>query len=210
MLSPIDCINYFVNQPVWITGGDDTQYYIEKKGNEVIIAFAPSNSKRDWINNFRFWKTPYKDMEVKYYCHAGFLDCWKKIRHEVEDAVRALNPKQITVTGYSYGGAIATLCKEDMWYCFPDIREDIQAITFGAPRVIGFYNWKKIKERWNNTRLIKNSADIVTCVPLIVMFYHHVASLICIGEKVRFWKYFKPQKYHSIHEYKKSIEDILK
>lgn len=221
MKTPLECSEYFVNQPQWTTGGDDTQYYIEKDDStgEVTVVFAPSNSKRDWLNNFRFWKKPYKNMAVRFYCHAGFLDCYKKVEDEIRNQVKALNPTSITITGWSYGGAMAVLCMENFWYEFiylrenqttdtserarmaiglPSLRGKIQCITFGCPRVVGFWNWKKIKERWEGTRLFKNGADIVTCVPLVVMLYHHVAEQIHIGDKIKLWKYVLANKYHNV------------
>ena len=221
MKTPIQCAAYFVNQPQWTTGGNDTQYYIEKneKTGEVTVVFAPSNSKRDWINNFRFWKKPYKNMNITFFCHAGFLECYKKVEDEIRNRVKALNPSSITITGWSYGGALAVLCMENFWYEFiylregqqtdtsnrakmavglPSLRGKIQCITFGAPRVVGFWNWKRIKERWEGTRLFKNGADIVTCVPLVVMLYRHVSKQIHIGDRIRLRRYFKPGTYHNV------------
>lgn len=213
MLTPIKCAELFKSSIPWKTGGEDTQYYIRKTNStgEVLIMFAPSNSKLDWKNNFSFWKRPYKDMEVKFFCHGGFLKCWKLVRDEVEDEVKKLNPKSITVTGWSYGGAIATLCMEDMWYLFPELRgEHLQCITFGAPRVIGFLNYKKIKERWTNTRLFTNGSDIVTCVPFICMMFRHVTQQIHIGKLRHFIDFFKPQIYHDISNYIESIRKIIR
>ena len=220
MKTPYQCTSYFVNQPEWITGGDDTQYYIEKndKTGEVVVVFAPSNSKRDWLNNFRFWKKPYKNMDITFFCHSGFLTCYKKVEDEIREAVKALDPSSITITGWSYGGAMAVLCMENLWYEFiylrehpestdsrareaegkPSLRGKMQCITFGCPRVVGFWNWKKIKERWEGTRLFKNGADIVTCVPLVTMLYHHVSKQIHIGDKIRLWKYLQANKYHNV------------
>ena len=79
MISKLEAAEYFNGKVVdWITSGIDTQYCIEQKEDgEVIIAFLGSNSPVDWKTNFTFWKKPYKDMEVTYYCHGGFLKCWK-------------------------------------------------------------------------------------------------------------------------------------
>ena len=221
MKTPIDCISYFVKEPQWTTGGDDTQYFIEKDENtgEVTVVFAASNSKRDWLNNFKFWKKPYKNMDTTFFCHSGFLTCYKKVEDEIRNQVKALNPSSITITGFSYGGAMAVLCMENFWYEFiylrenqttdtserakmavglPSLRGKIQCITFGAPRVVGFWNWWKIKDRWEGTRLFKNGSDIVTCVPLVVMLYHHVAKQIHIGDQVRLWKYLLTGNYHNM------------
>lgn len=211
MLTSLECAEYFVNQPEWITGGDDTQYYIERKDDgEVVIVFAESNSKVDWKNNFSFWKKPYRDMEVPFFCHGGFLKCWKLVRDEIANIVVDMRPTAITVTGWSYGGAIATFCIEDMWFRYPALRNKMQCVTFGAPRVIGWWNYRKIKERWESQRLFTNGADIVTCVPFIFMMFRHVHEQIHIGDLRKFWRFFRPGKYHLINNYIDSIKQITK
>jgi len=212
MLTSQQCIDYIFTRGEaeglhYEVFGEDTDTLIHKRENgEVVIAFCGSNSKVDWKNNFRFWKKAYKDCEIPFVAHSGFLKCWKLIRHEVEDRVRALNPTSITFTGHSYGGAISVLCMEDMKYCFPDI--EIQMVTFGAPRVIGWRNWKKIKDRWENSRQFRNGSDVVTNVPFIFMFFHHVVKRTCMGDKPTFFGLFNPYKYHDLNAYYEQIEKI--
>lgn len=201
MRTVLECAEYFNRDINWTVGGDDTQYYIEKIGDEVIIAFLGSNSNTDWKNNFSFWKRPYKDMEIPFYCHGGFLKCWKLIRDEIEQKVLDLNPKYITVTGHSYGGAMATFCIEDMWYLFPELRSKMQCITFGSPRILGLWNYKKIKDRWASQRLFTNGSDIVTCLPFNCMFFRHVKDQIHIGKIRNIFDFFKPDKFHNITGY---------
>ena len=205
MLTPMECIDYIYTRNEasgldYEILGEDTDTLIHKRDDgEVVIAFCGSNSKVDWKNNFHFWKRAYKESEIPFNAHSGFLKCWKLIRHEVEDRVRALNPTSITVTGHSYGGAIAVLCSEDMKYCFPDIK--INLITFGAPRVIGWRNWKKIKDRWEGARQFRHGADFVTCVPFFAMFFHHVRKRICLGDRPTVIGWFRLVKYHSLDGY---------
>ena len=52
MRTVLECAEYFNRDIPWCTGGEDTQYFIEKIGDEVVIAFLGSNSKIDWRNNF--------------------------------------------------------------------------------------------------------------------------------------------------------------
>jgi predicted lipase len=212
MITPLQCIDYIclrgeAQELSYRILGEDTDTLIHKRENgEVVIAFCGSNSKVDWKNNFHFWKKAYKDAEIPFNAHSGFLKCWKLIRHEVEEQVKALNPVSITVTGHSYGGAIAVLCAEDMGYCFPDVK--IQMVTFGAPRVIGWKNWKKIKERWDNARQFRCGADFVTCVPPLGMFFHHVVKRTHIGDRPSIMGWFKSGKYHDLDEYTHQIIKI--
>lgn len=220
MLTPYECANLFDEnyrkehgyQSEWTTLDSDkydTQFIISKRDDgEVVIVFKQSDSMTDWLNNFHFWKKAYKDAEINFHAHSGFLRCWKEVRHHIEDAVKTLNPQSITVTGWSYGGAMAVLCMEDMGYLFPLIER--QCITFGAPRVIGWHNWSKIKDRWKNTRQFKNGSDLVTTIPFLGMGFHHVAELTCIGQRIKFWRYLMVDRYHKIHEYIKTFEEIIR
>ena len=193
----------------WSTAGDDTQYHIEdySGSGDIVIAFLGSNSDVDWKNNFRFWKTPYKNMETKFYVHAGFLKCWKLIEDTIGAELSKYNISSITITGHSYGGALAILCKEYIWYHYPELRDNTRLITFGAPRVIGLHNWTKIKDRWNNSTLLMNGSDFITRIPFRCMFYRHVAKIIHLGDEIRLWKYFD-FKYHWIENYCDSIRRI--
>ena len=79
--------------------------------------------------------------------------------------------------------------------------------------MVTWKNWKKIKERWNKDSLrqtieFKNGSDIVTAVPLMMWGFHHVASIVHIGQPIRWWRYFRPYTYHHINGYKETIEKI--
>lgn len=221
MKTPAGCLTLLENTTDWITSGRDVQYIIQsdKKG-EVTVVFDQSNSLEDWTNNLKFWKTPYKNMEVKFKVHTGFLKCWHSVRDEIMDAIETLNPSAITITGHSYGGAMAILCMEDCWYRFIKCREEsedeevqatslrdkIQCITFGAPRVIGKWRFKKVQERWLNSRLFTNGADIVTCLPPAIFGYIHVVKQTHVGDFRRIWRFFLGKKYHDLPGYRESIE----
>lgn len=211
MLTPLECTRYFIESGFdWIVSGDDTDYYMEDyTGNgDYVIAFYGSDSKIDWRNNFRFWKVPYKHMEVKFYVHAGFLKCWKLVEDEIIGKLRSCNFRTLTITGHSYGGAISILCKESVWFNFPEKRDKVKLMAFGSPRVIGLYNWRKIKERWDNSLLLSNGSDIVTKIPFASMLYRHVRKVTHIGDVPRLFKYFKAEHYHSIDGYRSTLERI--
>lgn len=199
-MTPLEATTFFESGYLqWNTIGDDTQYYAYQDGDETVIIFAPSNSKIDWKNNFKFWKKPYKRMDVTFYVHSGFLRCWKLINDFFIDLVKDTGCKKLTIIGHSYGGAIALLCAEDMWYNIPELRGHINTITFGAPRILGWFNYKKIKERWEGTREFSNGTDMVTMIPPSFFGYRHPRKVIHIGKLRNFIDFFKPQKFHDIY-----------
>lgn len=195
----------------WETVGKDTQYCIVETEEETVILFLGSNSKRDWLTNLTFPKKPYKRMEVPFTVHRGYLKEWKLIRNVFTDYFwkqlevgTALKP--IIISGHSYGGAIATLCKEQLWHDLPFMREDIRLVTFGAPMVVGFWNFRKVKHCWKNSTLYRNGSDAVTVVPSALLGFRHVHKLTKIGDKFRLWKMFKTGTYHLIEEYIRSMK----
>lgn len=208
MKNTLDCTKYFLEDTPWVTGGEDTQYYIEKNNRtrEVTVAFLGSNSKVDWKANFSFLKKPYKNMEVKFRVHGGFLKRWQAVRDEVMNKIEELNPSCITITGHSYGGAMALFCAEDCWFRFIKSREGqdnslkgkIHCFTFGAPRILGFMNYKKIKERWEGTIELWNGSDLVTCVPPLWLLYRHPVRRTHIGDKYHWYMLFRPDIFHGI------------
>lgn len=216
----LECANYF-SEDEWETAGTDTQYLLkfDEKTKRVVIAFYGSNSKEDWRANFSFWKRPYKDMDVTFFVHAGFLKRWKEARDVIMSRIEELNPEFITITGHSHGGAIALLCMEDCWFRFIKKREGeesclkgrIECITFGAPRTLGLFNYKKIKERWNNTIEYFNGSDIITCIPPKYFLYRHPVKRTHIGEKYNLFKMlFKSDTYHPIWDYREVLEGLVK
>lgn len=190
----------FIENAHWETIGDDTQYRILYEEDEVVIAFYGSNSEADWKNNFNFLKTPYKNMPTKFYVHRGFLGAWKLINDFFLELVRDID-RPITIIGHSYGAAIATLCMEDLYFNYPEKRDKLRLVTFGSPRIVGFWNFRKVKERWNNTSVYNNALDIVTRVPFVWMGFRHVKKMTRLKNKS--WLHFI--RNHEISEYKKEI-----
>jgi len=160
----------------WQTVGDDTQYLILDTPDEFVIAFYGTNSLCDLKNDFLFPKNPYKTMSIPFKAHRGFLRAWKACDDFFMDLVKDVN-KPITIVGHSYGGAIATLCMEDVWFNYPEKRNTLKMVTYGAPRVIGWKNHNQIAERWEKSTMYCNELDVVCHVPFFFMGFRHVHRL---------------------------------
>ena len=179
------------NRDDYYHNADKVSYKFIEDGDTLYIYFEPSNGKVDWLHNFMFKKKPYKDMKMPYRVHKGFLKCWKTIEdviiHKINECDDTSNEKlwkKIIIVGYSHGGALAVLCHECCWYHRPDIRDNIKTIAFEGPRVYGAFRVKKkLRERWKNFRLLRNSTDIVTHLPPVIFGYTHVGSVIKINNK---------------------------
>lgn len=163
---------------------DDGDFAIETKGNTLFLLFQWTHSKTDWISNFDFAAKPYKDMEITWRCHRGFLRVWKSIEPHIASYVRNKRYTKIVVSGYSHGAAIATLAHEYCWYWRPDLRDNgLIGFGFGCPRC--YFGWTmkdKLKERWANFHPIRNLNDIVTHVPPVLFGFTHVNDVVKLGD----------------------------
>ena len=169
--------------------GDGVDYgFIEGANGALYIFFEPSDGKEDWRNNFAYWRRPYKEMDIGYRVHGGFLRCWKTVDDIVIAKVTEIGAdghykwKSIYVVGYSHGGALAALCHECIWYHRPDLRaEGLEGYGFEAPRIFaGFFMKKELKERWAHFTVYRNNMDIVTHLPPLVFGFRHVGKMVKI------------------------------
>jgi hypothetical protein len=152
----------------------------------LFITFLGSVSKKDWIHNFMFWKKPYKRMKKLFFVHAGFLKIYKICRDDIHAFINKNRKNngftKIQIHGHSLGGAIATLCYEDMMFLKTDgnIAHNIpvECITTGSPKVFGNFNSKFIKERMKKLVRYVNKNDGVPQIPFKWNNYIHVGREI--------------------------------
>ena len=162
---------------------NDSDYAIQEDGDTLYLLFQWSHSKLDWFSNIDFFAKPYKDMDIPWRCHRGFLRVWKTIEPHVADAVANPKYKKIICIGYSHGAAIATLAHEYCWFNRPDVRESgVEGGGFGCPRCwFGWGRRKELKERWKHFYPIRNLNDLVTHLPPILFGFRHVNDVVKIG-----------------------------
>ena len=166
--------------------GDSVNYAFIEEGNTLYIYFQGSNSITDWVRNFMFPAKPYKDMEISYRVHRGFLAAWKTVEDlviekitEKEKDLLCYKWQHIVVVGYSHGAALAGLCHECVWFWRPDLRErGLEGYGFESPRFYGGWWVKKaLRERWANFKIIRCNNDIVTHCPPALFGFCHVGEI---------------------------------
>ena len=206
---------------VWLTdykqAGDSVNYAFEENNKTLYIQFEGSNSITDWVRNFWFFKKPYKDMEIPYKVHGGFLAAWKEVEDIIINKITEKDEKglykynKIITLGYSHGGALSGLCHECVWFHRPDIRENIFGIGVESPRF--YHGWrvkKSLRERWENYVVIRNCNDIVTHAPPAILKYCHVGKIIKVGDKSKLKRpkcikaHYPVPTYEGIREYEKN------
>lgn len=110
--------------------------HIEHKGTDtfgiayitediVFIAFAGSESRKDWLNDFKIIKTMFFGVRA----HRGFAECAGSVLNQVSAILKGLPDHKVILTGHSLGAAIAVLIAVALR------PRPVQVINFGQPRV---------------------------------------------------------------------------
>ena len=175
-----------LNDP-WETIGNNIQYRLDKINH--ILYLQGSVEKSDWVYNFDFPVQAYRDADIKWRVHRGFMNAWKTAEEEVLPLMLQYN--DLTIIGYSHGGALACLAHED--YLFYKQKQP-RTIVFGCPRVLWGKDSKKILSRFSNLQNIKNIGDIVTKVPPKWMGYIDAGVVTYIGTSA-LWSGHNPEQY---------------
>lgn len=176
------------------------QYYLRKNGDHLNITFRGTDTKFDWKTDLTFWKKciPYDNYSSKIRVHTGFINAY---RHpHVRDVVHlhvTEDIHHITVSGHSFGAALAVLCAVDLEFNFP--QKDIEVYLFGCPRVGNRAFKKSYNKRVYKTLRVENGNDVITKVPFAFMGFRHVGAKIHIGN-VRQLGVFSAQDHYQ-HAY---------
>lgn len=168
-MTALETFNATIHGP-WTTSGDDVQWRLDEDG----LFFQCSRSRSDWLHNFDFAVTPYKNMPSKWYAHAGFVRLWKSAADEIMKAIDGRIPR--IVAGYSQGGALATLAHEAILW---ESGIQPETITFGSPRVV--WASRKVLPRFSGVFNYRNRGDIIPHLPPVIMGYRHVGENENIG-----------------------------
>ncbi len=162
-----------------ITG---VQCCLRLQGDLLHIAFRGTDSPKDWLTDFSFWKKkiPYQNYASRIRVHAGFIDAYKNegIRGRIHSYLTR-DIRRVRLTGHSYGAALAVLCAVDLQYNFPD--RDYEVALFGCPRVGNGAFARSYNRRLFKTLRVENGNDIVTRVPPALLGYRHVGIPIRVG-----------------------------
>lgn len=191
----------------------------------------------DWIINLFALPTsmlyqPYSQDKTKNFTkyhrtHAGFSLAFIKIIDYIEARIQDVynnnqEIKKFEVFGWSYGGAMATMCHgwlANKYHIMNDANNDyfITTITIGAPRtyfkipfnILKASRWKELKNNYQNIYLFSNAYDIVTKVPFKFMSYSHIMPRIILEKHANIFRIFRPNIYHHKTNYDKIIINKL-
>jgi len=187
---------------------NDVEISIGIENNTVYITFLGSATFTDWKHNFMFWKKPYKQMKNLFFVHAGFLKIYKIVRDRIKDFLvkKTDEYSTIVITGHSLGGAIATICYEDVMFMKEtSIIKDVVvlSVTTGAPRVFSFLSSSVLKKRMADKINVVYKSDGVPTIPPVIFGYKHYGRTMQSGKKNPLWVLHPSFVYnHDRHGYK--------
>lgn len=170
----------------------DTQGFVAKSDNRMVIAFRGTSSLQDAWTDIQISKETFPKLGffrrlisirsmLRTKAHHGFFNSYVSVRRELMEIVEELLKDQnydIYLTGHSLGGALATIAALDL---SRDTKARITNYTFGAPKVgnkrfVRYYN-KKVKDTFR----VVNDEDPIPSIPGFT--FKHVKNSALIDER---------------------------
>lgn len=183
------------------TAGNDVQYIITVNDSEknIYIWFEESCGKVDWKNNLNFPVKIYKKQKSCLKAARGWGDAWKSCKDQIAAEYLQTLMKHFeydtVICGWSYGGAVAVLAAEDIYYRTgrkPHVR------TWGAPKVL----WGRKTQKYVRSCCASYAqfTHVNDCVPLLPPFPGYCRlSTDKVGKGFSIFKLFNPVVYHQIY-----------
>ncbi|MGD1905161.1 MAG: hypothetical protein ACFB0C_04110, partial [Leptolyngbyaceae cyanobacterium] len=149
----------------------DTQAFLFRKGQHIMLIFRGSQEMADWKTNFSFKLRPFRcqikpDVALpKGEVHRGFQGAWESVEQAVGYYLRHWWGKdsQLWVAGHSLGGALASLAATSLDYQGFKVSG---LYTFGQPRVGDWQFVREVNQRMGDRmgRYVNNN-DVVPLIP---------------------------------------------
>ncbi len=161
----------------------DTQGFIAKDENRIIIAFRGTSSLKDAITDISIVKVRYPKIPRWFFkprIHKGFLHAYLSIKDEVLNILKEETKSKsfkIYCTGHSLGGALATIMALEIKKL---LKIDPVLYTYGAPKVGNRWFVRHYNRRVKNSYRIVNDDDPVPQLP--ALSFTHVRNYVLIDD----------------------------
>lgn len=213
----------------------DTQCAILTEGSDITIVFRGSESSYDWNTNLNTKQEqkefnekiikdgivagPAQDQIYPYpgesssgaMMHQGFVTAYFSVKDDIHAFFKNHTIANVTVTGHSLGGALATLCAVDLQYNFGTQISRLEVYTYGSPKVGNDGFQKSYNRRVVNSYRFVHGMDIVPEVPRWWQGnYRHVDQEFRIGKRLS-WHFLSDRfKNHAIAQYIDALKALAK
>ena len=169
-------------QGPYIHTKESGDFRLVREGGRLFLFFPHSDGKEDWQNNLDFPAVAFGEGGERLFAHRGFVRVWEALAPHVLPSVLDVRTKDVTVVGYSHGGALAVLCYEAILRARPSFAHRLTGVGFGAPRVLWGARRRRINERFRHFTVVRNAGDAVTHLPPALLGYYHAGKLLTVGE----------------------------
>jgi len=152
---------------------DNTEAFIARQKNDLIISFRGTKGKADWLRNLKLRTVNDGGFG---HVHRGFYEAYDVVKDGIRDAVQMAGTSRVFLTGHSLGGAIAMIAAADLSVIGYD--DKINSIyTFGQPRTgkPDFRTYYNSMFKDKTFRFVYND-DIV---PRLPPGYKHCGGALC-------------------------------
>lgn len=187
--------------------------YIFYNKHQIDICFKGTSTFNDICFNFDIYPRIFINDNIR--IHNGFLKKYLSMKNNIIKTINFIihnktnKIKEISFNGHSSGGAIANIASLDMSYIYENY--NIKCVTFGSPRVGNKQFMDEYNKRIKNSLRVVNKNDIITYVPLPIIYTHNHKpviitnhhSLISTFPSINIINYFR--KVHSISTYIKNL-----
>lgn len=150
----------------------DTQAFLFRKDQHIVLVFRGSQQAADWGTNFKFRMKQFGIIDAKQEAaiptgevHRGFHDAWQSVEKRVIYQLKTwwTADSQLWITGHSLGGALAALASTSLEYQGFSVAG---LYTFGQPRVGDWAFTRQVNDHMGD-RMFRyvNNNDIVPLIP---------------------------------------------
>lgn len=196
----------------------DTQCYIFKRRNRLLVAFRGTQEIGDFITDLKFGKTRFTVQCSEGKIHRGFNQAYKDVQVRLHELLHRYSPyiDEMIFTGHSLGGALATIAAYDFKLTNGN-KIKCRCITLGSPRVGDRAFTKHFDSIIDESTRVVNNGDPIPQFPTKwSLQYNHVAGKLCVGKmpwKAMFRAMLKLRchnllEYHKCDNYLKNIRSM--
>lgn len=151
--------------------------------NRLYLYYEQSIEGLDWLLNFYASSTEFPLNKGYIKVHDGFSIVTLRTIPHIEELLSKYHCKNMTITGYSHGGAPAELCHLYFKNKYPDL--NIDTCVFGAARFLkkdeDNPEYHKALEMCKDIVNVQCKSDIVTHVPPKIFKYVDTGSIVHVG-----------------------------